>query len=212
MSFICRFYVVYMRFYAAHTRASLLFLAASSLDTMSRKKKENESSSAATAALQAVEDAQITFKTYTYEHNADHMDEGFGLEGAAQLDVQPEQIFKTLLIDIGERPGRELATCIVPVTGHLNLKAAASACGVKKAQMADPAVAQRQTGYVVGGISPFGQKISHPTVLDESALNFEEILVSGGRRGLSIGLNPFDLTELLDAQIAPIAAEGSHPR
>ncbi|TCD53934.1 Cys-tRNA(Pro) deacylase [Alloscardovia theropitheci] len=175
-------------------------------------KRKKESSTAATAALQFVTDAHCEFTTYTYEHNSDHMEEGFGLEGAAQLDVQSEQIFKTLLIDIGERPGHDLATCIVPVTGHLNLKAAAAACGVKKAQMATPQVAERQTGYVVGGISPFGQKISHPTVIDESALEFEEILVSGGRRGLSIGLNPLDLIDLLDAKIAPIAAEGSHPR
>nr|WP_018143843.1 Cys-tRNA(Pro) deacylase [Alloscardovia criceti] len=179
---------------------------------MGHSKRKESKSSLGTAALQALEDAQISYHTYTYEHNADHMDQGFGLEGAAQLDIPAEQMFKTLLIDIGERPGHDLATCIVPVTGHLNLKSAAAACGVKKAQMADPQVAQRQTGYVVGGISPLGQKISHPTILDESALEFEEILVSGGRRGLSVGLNPLDLIDVLGAKIASIAAEGSHPR
>lgn len=132
-------------------------------------KKKNNRESHGTAALSQLDSAGISYDLYTYEHNADHMDKGFGLEGAAQLDVDAQQIFKTLLIDIGERPGHDLVTCIVPVTCHLNLKSAASAAGVKKAQMADPQIAQRQTGYVVGGISPFGHKTRHPTILDESA-------------------------------------------
>ncbi|MFC0265374.1 aminoacyl-tRNA deacylase [Alloscardovia macacae] len=186
----------------------------------SKHAKDKEKESAATPALVELDEHHISTTLYTYEHDGDHMSEGFGLEGAAQLAGQnadghslvPEQMFKTLLIDVGERVGHDLATVIVPVTCHVNLKAAAAALGVKKAQMADPAVAQRQTGYVVGGISPFGHKQKHPTVLDESALEFEEILVSGGKRGLSVGVNPLDIIDVLDARIASVGAAGSHPR
>lgn len=164
-----------------------------------------------TAALVQLDNAHIDYSTVTYEHDADHMNHGFGLESASQLNADPRQVFKTLLVDIGERPGRDLVTAVVPVTAHVNLKAVASACGVKKASMADPAVAQRQTGYVVGGISPFGHKTAHQTLLDQSAIAFDIIYVSGGRRGLSVGIKPDDLVIILSAKIAPIAADGSHP-
>ena len=109
------------------------------------------------------------------------------LERALNLD--PEQVFKTLLADVDG----SLVVGIVPVTGRLDLKALAAAVGGKKAEMADPKVAERRTGYVVGGISPFGQRTALPTVLDDSALDFDTILVSGGRRGFDIEIAPADL-------------------
>ncbi|MFD0705122.1 aminoacyl-tRNA deacylase [Alloscardovia venturai] len=177
-----------------------------------KKRKTTENSvGVGTPALMQLEEAGISFTIYTYKHDTLHETEGFGLEGAAQIDKDPNSMYKTLLVDIGERPGHDLVTAVVPVTCHLNLKQLAATVGVKKAQMADPDVAQKQTGYVVGGISPLGQKMKHVTVLDESMLNFEEVLISGGRRGLSVGVSPLELQELLGAKIAPIAAQGSHP-
>lgn len=179
---------------------------------MGHKKKQNQETSGSTPALVELEEAHIPYTIYTYNHDTLHENtEGFGLEGASQLDVDPRSIYKTLLVDVGATPGRTLVTAVVPVTCHLNLKQLAAAVGTKKAQMADPSVAQKQTGYIVGGISPIGQKTKHETVLDESMLEFDEVLVSGGRRGLSVGINPLELQELLSAKIAPIAAEGSHP-
>ena len=93
---------------------------------------------------------------------------------------------------------------VVPVSGHMDLKALAAAVGAKKAAMADPKVAMRESGYVVGGISPLGQRTHHKTVLDESALQYDEILLSGGKRGFSVGVNPNDLLKVLDAVAAPI--------
>jgi Cys-tRNA(Pro)/Cys-tRNA(Cys) deacylase len=109
-------------------------------------------------------------------------------------------VFKTLFVSVDGR----LVVGIVPVSGQLDLKAVAAAVGGKKAVMADPADAERATGYVVGGISPIGQKKAHPTVLDESALGFETVYVSGGRRGLDLGLSPEDLVGVTRATVAPI--------
>lgn len=125
----------------------------------------------------------------------------FGREAADALGVDADRVFKTLLADVDGR----LAVGIVPVTGKLDLKALAAAVGGKKAVMADPAVAERKTGYVVGGISPIGQKSTHPTVLDETAELWDTVFVSGGRRGFDLELAPADLVRATNAILADIA-------
>lgn len=117
------------------------------------------------------------------------------------LGVEPSRVFKTLMLDVEG----SLAVGIVPVSGILDLKAVAAALGAKKASMADPKAAERRTGYVLGGISPLGQRQQSPTVLDESALAFQTVLVSGGRRGLDIELAPADLIRLTGARTARIS-------
>ena len=151
-----------------------------------------------TPATVALERAGIAFSTHAYEH--DPAAASYGLEAATALGLDPAAVFKTLLADVDGR----LAVGIVPVTGQLDLKALASALGGKRSVMADPAAAERATGYVVGGISPVGQKKRLPTVLDSSALQLPTIYVSGGKRGLDLGLDPHDLVRLLGARVAPI--------
>ena len=150
----------------------------------------------ATVALTA---AGIRFLPHAYEH--DPANTNFGTEAATMLGLDPEQVFKTLLADVDGH----LVVAIVPVTGTLDLRALARALGGKKAVMADPAVAQRKTGYIVGGISPIGQKTAHPTVLDETAELYASIFVSGGRRGFDIELAPADLVAATAALLADIA-------
>ncbi|MEO5780061.1 MULTISPECIES: Cys-tRNA(Pro) deacylase [Arthrobacter] len=150
----------------------------------------------ATAALTA---AGVTFVAHPYSH--DPAAASYGAEAAAVLGVDPARVFKTLMVDVDGRP----AVGVVPVSGTLDLKAMAAALGGKKAAMADPAAAQRRTGYVLGGISPLGQRQSSPTVVDESALGLASILVSGGRRGLDLELAPEELIRLTGARTARIA-------
>ena len=142
--------------------------------------------------------AGVIFSQHAYEH--DPGARSFGLEAAEVLGLPPEQVFKTLLVDTGAG----LAVAIVPVAGQLDLKAMAAAVGAKRVTMADPAAAQRSSGYVVGGISPIGQKRALPTVVDESAELFEVVYVSGGRRGLDVGLSPTDLVRVTHAVVADI--------
>jgi len=125
----------------------------------------------------------------------------FGLEAAAALGLPPGRVFKTLLAS----DGRQLVVGIVPVDRTLDLKALAVALGLKKLAMADPAAAERSSGMVVGGISPIGQKRALPTVLDASAVEYDTVLVSGGRRGLDVELAPADLVRLTAATVHPIA-------
>lgn len=150
----------------------------------------------ATAALTA---AGIPFSVHPYEH--DPAAPSFGLEAAEALGVDAERVFKTLLAEteLG------LVVGVVPVTGMLDLKALASAAGAKRAGMADPAAAERRTGYVVGGISPIGQRQRHLTVVDETAQLYETVFVSGGRRGLDIELAPADLLTATRAVYAALA-------
>ena len=142
--------------------------------------------------------AGVSFTQHAYEH--DPGAGSFGLEAADVLGLPPEQVFKTLLID----SGAGLAVAVVPVSGRLDLKAMAAALGVKRVTMADPLAAQRSSGYVVGGISPVGQKRDLPTVVDESAELFDVVYVSGGRRGLDLGLSPADLVRVTGAVVADI--------
>ena len=142
--------------------------------------------------------AGVAFTQHTYEH--DPAARSFGLEAAEVLGLPPEQVFKTLLVDTGAG----LAVAVVPVAGQLDLKAMAAALGTKRVVMADPAAAQRSSGYVVGGISPVGQKRALPTVVDESAQLFDVVYVSGGRRGLDLGISPTDLVRVTGAVVADI--------
>lgn len=155
-----------------------------------------------TPAVQALTEAGIPHTLHPYEHDP-ASDLGYGLEAAAALGVEPEQVFKTLCAYVDGK----LCVGIVPVSGKLDLKGLAAAFGGKKAEMAPPADAERSSGYVVGGISPIGQRKKLPTALDETAELFDVVYVSGGRRGLDIGLAPADLVRITDAVVAPIAKD-----
>ena len=153
-----------------------------------------------TPALVALTRAGVPHTVHPYEHDPS-TPAGYGLEAADALGLPPEQVFKTLLAEVDGR----LVVAVVPVTTTLDLKALAAAVGGKRAVMADPRAAERATGYVVGGISPIGQKTAHPTVVDETVELFETVYVSGGRRGLDVGLAPADLVALTKATVADIA-------
>jgi Cys-tRNA(Pro)/Cys-tRNA(Cys) deacylase len=139
-----------------------------------------------------------------YRH--DPRTESFGEEAAEELarveGVDPEQVFKTLVVDLVTG----LGVAVLPVSSKLSLKAAATALGVPKATMADRAAAERSTGYVVGGISPFGQRKPLPTVVDASALRWDRVLCSAGKRGWDIAVHPQDLIRLTNAVTADIRA------
>lgn len=154
-----------------------------------------------TPAIKAAEAAGVAFRVHEYRH--DPGNRNYGREAAEALGLDPRQVFKTLLVALNG-DARRLAVALVPVDGQLDLKAMAAASAAKKAEMADPAVAERITGYLVGGISPLGQKRRLPTVLDASALGFATIFVSAGRRGLEIELAPADLLRLSGGSTASI--------
>ena len=162
---------------------------------MARSARPGAGGTPATTALTA---AGVPYTVRGYEH--DPSTTAYGMEAAEALGVDPARVFKTLLVDTGSG----LAVAIVPVDRQLDLKALASALGVKRVQMADPAAVERVTGYVVGGISPVGQKRRLATVLDESADACDTVFVSGGRRGLDIELSPADLRRATGAATAPI--------
>ena len=150
----------------------------------------------ATVALVA---AGIRFIAHTYTHDSGTAN--YGLEAAAALGLDPDRVFKTL---VAVADGR-LVIGIIPVTGMLRLTSLATAVAAKRAVMADPAVAERKTGFVVGGISPIGQKTTLPTVLDETAVLWDTIYVSGGRRGFDIELAPDDLLRVTGGMLAALA-------
>lgn len=158
--------------------------------------------STGTPATKVLADSGFPHVLRTYRH--DPRAASYGLEAAAELGVEPERVLKTLLADVDGA----LVVGIVPVDAQLDLKLLASAVGGKRAAMAEVARAERATGYVAGGISPIGQRSAHPTILDESALAHQTVLVSGGRRGLDIELQPSHLIALTHARVAPIARHG----
>ncbi|MBC9732073.1 Cys-tRNA(Pro) deacylase [Nocardioides marmotae] len=163
---------------------------------MAKKKAARAGGTPATVALSA---AGIAFTTHEYDH--DPRAASFGLEAAEALGLEPACVFKTLMANLDGA----LVVGIVPVDRQLDLKALARALGGSKAAMAELAAAERATGYVAGGISPVGQKRAHPTVVDASALDHPTVYVSGGRRGLDLGLAPADLVAVTSATVAPIA-------
>ena len=152
-----------------------------------------------TPATRVLAEAGVPHVLRTYAH--DPRATSYGLEAAAALGVEPERVFKTLLADVDAA----LVVAVVPVDAQLDLKLLAAAVGGKRAAMAEVARAERATGYVAGGISPLGQRQALPTVVDESALAHATILVSGGRRGMDVELQPADLVALTHARVAPVA-------
>ncbi|WP_299870839.1 Cys-tRNA(Pro) deacylase [uncultured Cocleimonas sp.] len=155
-----------------------------------------------TPAVDAAKKAGILYTLHEYSH--DSQASSYGEEAANLLDISPNQVFKTLLIAATD--SKQLAVAIVPVSNQLNLKSAAKALSFKKASMADPTEAEKATGYILGGISPLGQKKRLPFVLDESATSYETIYVSAGKRGLEIELTPSDLIKLCNAKTVDIKA------
>ena len=155
-----------------------------------------------TPALVALDKAGVTHRVHEFE--ADPAQRGFGQAAAEALGVDARRVFKTLIATVDD--DRHVVG-IVPVSGQLSLKELAVAVGAKRAEMCPPDAAERLTGYVVGGISPFGQKRSLPVVIDETCVLFDTIFVSGGRRGLDIEIAPADLVAVLSAVIAPIGVE-----
>lgn len=164
-------------------------------------------SSGGTPATVALTRAGVAFTLHDYAH--DPRAQSYGLEAAEALGLDPACVFKTLLATVHPSTGSgqraRLAVGIVPVSAQLDLKALARALGGSRAEMADKAAAERATGYVVGGISPLGQKRAHPTVVDASALDHAVVYVSAGRRGLDLGLSPADLVSVTSATVAAIS-------
>lgn len=154
--------------------------------------------SGGTPATKTLDQAKISYTTHPYKHDA--RAESYGEEAAAQLGIDARQIFKTLIASVDSA----LVCAVVPVAGRLDLKALAAAVGGRKAELAEPARAQRATGYVLGGISPLGQRSRIPVVIDSSALDWETMYVSAGKRGLQLGLAPADLIAAASAQTAAI--------
>lgn len=163
-------------------------------------KKSKSSAHAGTPAVALLEREGVAHTLHPYEHDPSS-DLSYGLEAAAAIGVPAERVFKTLLAVVDGGP---LVVGIVPVDRQLDLKALAKAAGGKKATMAEPAAAERATGYVVGGISPLGQKRALPTVIDSSARDHATVFVSGGRRGLDVELSPADLAALTEAVFADV--------
>jgi Cys-tRNA(Pro)/Cys-tRNA(Cys) deacylase len=155
-----------------------------------------------TPAIRAVEAASLRFRLLEYAY--DPSAESVGLQAAEALGIAPAPVFKTLVaaLDTGE-----LVCTVIPADSRLGLKALAAAAGAKRADLADPARAERATGYVIGGISPFGQRRRLRSFVDASAVRHAEILVNGGRRGLQIALAPADLAAGLQATICPLRAD-----
>jgi Cys-tRNA(Pro)/Cys-tRNA(Cys) deacylase len=159
----------------------------------------------ATRAIEAVMAAGLAFRVHEYRH--DPGAQSYALEAADALGVDPDQVHKTLILQVDRLPQQrpDLVVALVPASTSCDLKAMARALGEKRVDLASPLDAQRSTGYVLGGISPLGQRQSLRTVIDEEAQLWDTIFVSAGRRGLEIELVPTELAVLLGATFAPIA-------
>ncbi|MFI9464342.1 Cys-tRNA(Pro) deacylase [Streptomyces xiamenensis] len=164
-------------------------------------KKKQRTGGGGTPATVAATGAGVRFTLHAYDH--DPGSSSYGEEAVRALGNDPRQVFKTLVAEVDGA----LTVAVVPVAGSLDLKALAAAVGGKRAAMADPAAAERTTGYVRGGISPLGQRKRLPTVLDASATAYGTVFVSAGRRGLEIELAPADLIALTSAVTAPIGKD-----
>jgi len=148
--------------------------------------------------MTALSAAGVAFTVHEYDHDARAA--SYGGEAAEAMGIDPDRVFKTLLADVDGA----LVVGVVPVSGQLDLKSLARAVEGRRAAMAEPSVAERATGYVVGGISPLGQRRAHPTVVDASALDHDTMFVSAGRRGMEIELSPAELVRLTAARVAAI--------
>lgn len=162
-------------------------------------KRTPKDSAVATPAYSALNRAGVSFTPHSYGH--DPRATSYGTEAAERLGVGPERVFKTLLVDLDGA----LVVGVVPVSGSLDLKALAAALGGKRAQMANAQAAQRATGYVLGGISPFGQRHEHRTVVDASVDRHRTVFVSAGRRGLEVEIDPTDLVRVTHAIVAVLS-------
>jgi Cys-tRNA(Pro)/Cys-tRNA(Cys) deacylase len=165
---------------------------------MAKKKK----SGGGTPATDALDAAGIAHTLHPYTHHDDV--QAFGAEAAAELGWDPARLFKTLVVDSNPGGKAQLAVAVVPVAGMLDLKAIAAALGTKRVEMADPTLAARSSGYVVGGISPIGQRTPLPTVIDTTAQGFDTVAVSAGKRGLQVELAASDLARVTGAIFAEI--------
>ncbi|OTG93274.1 Cys-tRNA(Pro) deacylase [Acinetobacter sp. ANC 3832] len=154
-----------------------------------------------TPACKILKAQKFEYSIHEYEHDVNA--KSFGLEAAEKLGLEVEEVFKTLMVT----DDKNFFIAVLPVNHQLNLKKVASAFGCKKLHMADPKVAERLTGYLVGGISPIGQKKRLKTVIDASATSLAKIYVSGGKRGLDIGVKPQDLADVLSAQFIDVVDE-----
>ena len=161
---------------------------------------EIDMSGKTTPATEIVSRAGVAFQLHEYKVSG-QLNEGYGVGAAKALGVEPERVFKTLLVLVD---GKTVGVAIIPAPALLNLKAAAAALGGKKAVLADPKVAEKATGYVVGGISPLGQKKRLKVAIDESVHNYKLVIVSAGRRGLMMELASSDLLTLTGASSSPL--------
>jgi len=148
-----------------------------------------------TPAINLLKKKGIRFDVLSYQHDPSHQQ--FGLEAVEKLNLPPEQVFKTLVLEDTEH---QLLVAIVPVSQQVNLKMLAKAAKVKKVQMAPQQKVENTTGYILGGVSPLGQKKRLMTFLHQSASDFKKIYVSAGKRGLEISIDPVDLCTLLNAK------------